>query len=234
MNDIQFSCITQSCLTLCDPMDCSTQGFPVHHKLPELTQTHVHWVGDAIQPSHPLSSPSPPTFNLSQHQGLFSELALHIRWPKYWSFSFSICPTNEYSGLISFRINLFDLLAVQRTLSRVHHSLQFESINSFESIIQPSLWSNSHPSVTTGKIIALTIRTFVSKVMCLLFNMLSRFVIYFLPWSKSLNLMAAVTVHSDFGAQENKICHCFHFFPFCLPSCDGTGWHGLSFLNVEF
>ena len=85
-------------------MDCSMPGLPVHHQLPEFTQTHVHWVGDAIQPSHPLSSPSPPTFNPSQHQGLFNESALRISWPKYWSFSFSISPSKDYSGLISFRI----------------------------------------------------------------------------------------------------------------------------------
>ena len=96
-----FSSVAQSCLTLCDPMDCSMQGLPVHHQLPEPTQTHVHWVGDAIQPSHPLSSPSPPAFNLAQNQ-VFSNGSVLIRWPKYWSFSFSISPSNEYSGLISF------------------------------------------------------------------------------------------------------------------------------------
>ena len=111
----QFSSVTQSCLTLCDPMDCSTPGFPVHHQLLGLTQTHVHQVGAAIQPSHHLlSSASPPAFNLSQHQGLFQWI-LCIRWPKYWSFSFNICPSNEYSGLISLRIDWFDLFAVQRT-----------------------------------------------------------------------------------------------------------------------
>ena len=94
-------------------MDCSTPVFPVLPHLPELAQTHVHWVGDAIQPSHPLSSPSPPAFNLSQYH----ESVLHIRWPKYWSFSFHISPSNEYSGLISFRIDWFDLLAVQGTLN---------------------------------------------------------------------------------------------------------------------
>ena len=96
-------------------MDCSTPGFPVHHQLPELTQTHVHRVGDAIQPSHPLLSPSPPAFSLSQHWVLSSESVLRIRWPKYWSFCFSISPSNEYSGLISFRIDWFDL-AAQGTL----------------------------------------------------------------------------------------------------------------------
>ena len=98
-------------------------GFPVHHELLELTQTHVHRVGDAIHPSHPLLSPS-PTFSLSQNQGLSSESVLCIKWPKYWSFSFSISPSNEYSGLISFRIDLFDLLAVQGTLESLlqHHN----------------------------------------------------------------------------------------------------------------
>ena len=111
-------------------MDCSTPCFPVHHQLPELTQTHVHRVGDAIQLSHLLSSPSPPAFNLSQHQGLFNESALRIRWPKSWSFSF-ISPSNEYSGLISFRTDWLDLLAAQGTLKSLlqHHSS--ESINSF-------------------------------------------------------------------------------------------------------
>ena len=98
---IQFSSVTQACLTLCDPMDCSMPGFPVHHQLLESTQTHVHRVSDAIQTSHPLLSPSPPAFNFFQHQGLFQG-CLHIRWPKYWSFSFSISPSNEYSlGLTS-------------------------------------------------------------------------------------------------------------------------------------
>ena len=121
---IQFSSVAQSCLTLHNPMDCSTPGLPVHHQLPELTQTHVHWIGDATQPSHPLSSSSPPTFNLSQHQGLSNKSALRIRWPNYWSFSFSISPSNEQSGLISFRIDWLDLLAVQRTLKSLlqHHS----------------------------------------------------------------------------------------------------------------
>ena len=98
-----ISSVAQLCPTLCDPMDCSVPDLPVHHQLLEFTQTHVHWVDDAIQPSHSLLSPS-PTFNLSQHQGLFNESVLRIMWPKYWSFSFSISPSNEYSGLISFRM----------------------------------------------------------------------------------------------------------------------------------
>ena len=100
---VQFSSITQSCLTLCDPMNLSTPSLTVHHQLPEFTQTHVHRVSDAIQPSYPLSSPSPPAPNPSQHQGFSNESPLRIRWPKYWSFSFSISPSNEYPGLISFR-----------------------------------------------------------------------------------------------------------------------------------
>ena len=100
-------------------MDCSTPGFPVHHQLPELVQTHVHRVGDAIQPSHPLLSPSPPTFNLSQHQGLFQKSVLRIRWPKYWSFSFHVSSSNGYPGLISFRMDWLDLLAVQGILEEI-------------------------------------------------------------------------------------------------------------------
>ena len=117
----QFSSVAQLCLTLCNPMDCSTLGLPVHHQLPESTQTHVHRVGDNIQPSHALSSPSPPALNLSQHQGLFKS-ALRIRCPKYWSFSIS--PSNEHPGLISFRMDWLDLLAVEGTLKSLlqHHS----------------------------------------------------------------------------------------------------------------
>ena len=106
---IQFSSVAQSCLTLCDPMDCSTPGFPVPHQLPELAQTRVQPVSDAIQPSHPPSSPFSPTPNLFQHQSLFQRVNSYndstLRWPNYWSFSFSISPSNEYSGLISFRMD---------------------------------------------------------------------------------------------------------------------------------
>ena len=112
---IQFSSVTQSYPIFCDPMNRSTPGLPVHHQLPEFTQIHVHWVGDAIQPSHPLSSPSPPALNPSIR--VFSnESTLYMRWPKYWSFSFSISPSKEHPGLISFRMDWLDLLAVQGTL----------------------------------------------------------------------------------------------------------------------
>ena len=116
VNLVQFSSVSQFCLTLCDPMDYSTPGFPVHHQLPELAQTHVHWVSDAIQPSCPQLSPSASALNLSHHQGLSNESTLCIRWPKYWNFSFSISPSNECSGLISFRIDWFDLPVVPGTL----------------------------------------------------------------------------------------------------------------------
>ena len=110
---VQFSSVVQSCLTLCDSMNRSTPGLPVHHQCTEFTQIHVHRDSDAIQPFHPLSSPFSLTFSIR----VFSnESALYIRWPKYWSFSFNISPSNEHSGLISFRMDLLDLLAVQGTL----------------------------------------------------------------------------------------------------------------------
>ena len=141
-----FSChcyccsLAQSCLTLCDPMDCSTPGFLILRYLPELAQTHIDQVGDTIQPSCLLSSPSPPAFNLSQHQGLFNEPALCIRWPKYWSFGFSISPSNEYSRFISFRSDWFDLLAVQGILKSSPTPVRKHQFFG----AQPFLWSNSH------------------------------------------------------------------------------------------
>ena len=119
-----FSSVTQSCPTPCDPMDCSMPGLPVHHQLPEFTQTHVHQVGDDIQPSHPLSSPFLPAFNLPSIRVFSNKSVLRIRWPKYWSCTFNINPSNEYSGLISFRMDWLDLLAVRRTLKSLleYHS----------------------------------------------------------------------------------------------------------------
>ena len=115
-NQDSVSSVAQSCLTLSNPMDRSMLGLPVHHQLPEFTQIQVHWIGDDIQPFHPLSSPSPPAFNFSQHQGLFKWVSSLDQVAKYWSFSFNLSPSNEYSGLMSFRIDWFDLLAVQGTL----------------------------------------------------------------------------------------------------------------------
>ena len=168
-------------------MECSTPGFPVLRHLLELAQTHVHWVSDAIQPSHHLLSPSPPAFNLSQHQISSNELALRNRWPKYWCFIFSINPSNEYSGLISFRIDLFNLLAVQGTLKSLlqHHSSN-ASILHHSSFFMVQL---SHQYMTTGKTIALIRQTYVGKVMSLPFNMLSRLVIAFLPRRKHILIL---------------------------------------------
>ena len=145
-----------------------------------------------------------------------NESTRRIRWPKYWSFSFSIGPCNEYSGLISFRIDWFDLLAVQGTLKSLlqHHS-------SKASILQHSAFFTvqlSHPNVAISKTIILTIQTFVGKVMSLFFNMLSRFVIAFLPRNKHLLISwLQSTICRDFGAQENKVSYCFHQFPIYLP-----------------
>ena len=152
-------------------MNRSTPGLPVHHQLAELTQTHIHRVSDAIQPSHPLSPllllpPIPPSIRVFSH-----ESTLHMRWPKYWSFSFSIIPSKEIPGLI-FRMDWLNLLAVQGTLKSL---LQHHSSNA--SILWCSAFFTvqlSHPYMTTGKTIALTRRTFVGKVMSLLLNMLSR------------------------------------------------------------
>ena len=165
-------------------MNCSMPGLPVHHQLPEFTQTHVHRVSDAIQPSHPLLSPFPPAPIPPSIRVFSNESTLRMRWPKYWSFSFIISPSKEHPGLISFRMDWLDLLAVQGTLKSLlqHHS-------SKASILQHSAFfivQLSHPYMTSGKTIALTRRTFVGKVKSLLFNMLSRLVITFLPRSKHL------------------------------------------------
>ena len=148
----QFSSVAQSCPTLCSPMNRSRLGLPVHHQLPEFTQTHVHWVSDAIQPSHPLSSPSflppiPPSIRI-----FFNKTILRMRWPKYWSFSFNISPSNEYSGLISFRMDWLDLLAVSpRDSQESSPTPQFKSITSsvLSFLYSPTLtylhdyWKNS-------------------------------------------------------------------------------------------
>ena len=157
-----------------------------------------------------LRRPIPPSIRVFSN-----ESTLRLRWPKYWSFSFSISPSNEHLGMISFRTDWLDLLAVQGTLKSLlqHHS-------SKASLFQDSAFFTvqlSHPYMTTGKTIALTRWTFVGKAMSLLFNMLSRLVITFLPRSKCLNFMAATTICSDFGAPRNKVCHCFHCFPIYFP-----------------
>ena len=229
MTSVQFSSVTQSCPTLCNPMDCSTPGLPVQHQLPELAQTHVHWVGDAIQPSHCRPLLLLPSI-LPNIRVFSNESVLRIRWPTYWSFS--ICPSNEYSGLISFRIDWFELLAVQGTLKSL---LQYHS--SKASILQHSalfIVQLSHPYMTVGKTIGLTRWTFISKVMSLVFNMLSRLVMTFLPRNKHLLISWLQSPSAViFGDQKNKVCHCFHYLPIYLPLSDGIKCHDLSFLNVE-
>ena len=197
-------------------MDCSTPGFPVPHQLLEPTQTHFHRLSE---PSTHLILCSPlllPPSIFPSTRVFSNELVLCIKWPMYWSFSFSITPSNQYSGLISFRIDWLDLLAIQGTLKSLlqHHSSKASILwHSVFFIVQ-----HSHPYKTTGKTIALTRQTFVGKVIALLFNMLSELVIVFLPRSKCLLISwlqspSAVILET----QENKVCHCFHCFPIYFP-----------------
>ena len=206
-----FSCTVMS--DSCNPMDCSTLGFPVFHCLPEFAQMHVQ--KELVRPSNHLILCCPLLLPLSIFPSMWlysNELVLHIRWPKYWSFSFSISPSNEYSGWISFRIYWFDLLTVQGTLKSLlqHHSSK-ASVLKCSTFFMVQL---SHPYKTTGKTIALTIWTFIGKVMSLLFNMLSRFVIALLPRSKGL-LISWPQLPSTVILEPKKIVrHCFHFSPF--------------------
>ena len=166
-------------------MNPSMPGLPVHHQLPEFTQIHVHRFSDDIQPSHPLSSLSPPATPIPPSIRVFSnESTLRMRWPQYCSFSLSISPSNEHPGLVSFRMDWLDLLLVQGTRKSL-----LQHYSSKASILRRSAFFTvqlSHPYMTTGKTIALTRKTFVHKVISLLLNMLSRLVITFLPRSKRL------------------------------------------------
>ena len=211
-------------------MDYSIPGLPVYHQLREFTQAHVHWIGDAIQPSHSLSSPS-PAFNFPSIRVFSNELALCISRPKYWSFSFSISPSSEYLGVIFFRMDWLALLAVHGTLKSLlqHHS-------SKASILWRSAFFTvqlSHPYMTTGKTIALIRRTFVDKVMSLLFNMPSSLIITFLPRSKCLLISwlqspSAVilepTAHTNSESESRSLGLFKDFFFF---------WLLLSFFNIN-
>ena len=213
--EYQFSSVVQSCPTLCDPMNCSMPG------LQSITSSRSSLKLMSIESVMPSSHlilchsllllpPIPPSIRVFSNK-----LTLHMRWPKFWSFSFSISPSNEHPELISFRIDWLDLLAVQGTLKSLlqHHS-------SKASILQHSAFFTvqlSHPNMTTGKTIALTRWTFVGKVMSLLLNMLSRLVITFLQRSKHLSFMAAITICIDFGAQKIKVSHSFCCFPIYFP-----------------
>ena len=178
---VEFSSVAQSCPNLCIPMDRSTPVLPVHHQLPEFIHTHVHWIGDAIQPSHLLSSTSPPAFNLSLHQGIFKWVSSLHQVAKVLEFQLQHQSFLEHSGLIFFRMYWLDLPALQGILKSLlqHHS-------SKASVLRCSAFfivQLSHPYVTTGKTIALTRWTFVGKEISLFFKMLSRLAITFLPRS---------------------------------------------------
>ena len=219
-------------------MECSMPGLPVHRQLLELTKTHVHWVGDAIQYLI-LCRPLLLLPSIFPSIRIFSnESALRIMWPKYWSFSFSYSPSNEHPGLICFRMDWLDLLAVQGTLKSLlqHHS-------SKASILRRSIFfivQISHPYMTTGKTIALTRQTFVGKVMSLLCNMLSRLVIAFLPRTKCLLISWQQSPSAVILEPKKIVCHCFHFFPTYLPWSDrdqkpwSSFFEDLHFLNVDF
>ena len=200
-------------------MNCSMPGLPVLHCLPEFAQTHAHWVGDAIQPSHSLLPLLLSSSVFARSRVFSNQSAACIRWPKYWSFNFSISPSSEYSGLVSFRIDRFDLLAVQGTLKSLlqHHSSKAST-----------LWCSaffmvqlSYPYMTTGKTTTLTRRTFVSKVMSLLFNILSRLVITFLPRKDAYKLIVWISyapsgdVQCSFGVLDSEVIP-------DLPICTST------------
>ena len=220
-----FCCclIAKSCPTLWDTMDISTPGF------------HVLSISQSLLKLMSIESVMPSNHFVLCHSLLLlpsifprirafsNESVLCIRWPKYWSFSFSISPSSKYSGLFSFRIDWFDLLAVQGTLKSLlqHHS-------SKASIFQHSAFfmvQLSHPYMTTGKTIALTKWTFVDKRTSLLFNMLSRFIIAFLPRGKCLLISWLHSPSAVILEPKKKVCHCFHCFPSYLPWSDGTGCH---------
>ena len=208
-------------------MDCSPPGFLALHHLSELAQTHVHWVGDAIQPSHPLLL-LPSVFPCIR---VFSkELALRISWPKCWSFSFRISASNEYSGLISFRIDWSNLLASQGTLKCLfqHHSSKTSILRHI--LYGPTLtavhdyWKNhSFDSMNVY---------WQSNVSA--FNTVSRFVIALLPRSKCLLISWLQSPSAVILEPRKIVCHCCHYFPIYLPWSDGTGSHGLHFWTLSF
>ena len=222
--------LTQSCPTLCNPMNRSTPGLPVHHQFPEFTQTHVHQVSDAIQLSHPLSSPSPPALSLPQHQGLFKWVSSSHQVAKVLELLLKHQSFQWISRLISFRMDWFDLLAVQGTLKSLlqHHNLKASILWCSACFIVQL----SHLYMTTGKNIALIRWTFVGKVMSLLFNMLSMLVITFLPRSKCLLiswLQLPSTVIWEFKQRKSVTVS------IVSPSnCHEVMGPDLSFLNVEF
>ena len=220
-----------SCIRIFEiPMDCSTPGFPVPHHLPEFAQIHVHWIRDAIQPSHPLPPTFPFAFNLPQYQGLFQWVSFSHQVAKYWSFSIS--HSNEYSGLITLRIEWLDLLSVQGTLKILlqHHS-------SKPSILQDLAFfivRVSHPHMTTGKP-QLWLGGLLLAKWCLCFLICCLGLSYSLPSKEQESSNSWLQSPSAVILEPKQWeCHHFHFSPFYLPWSDGTKCHDLSFLNVEF
>ena len=210
-------------------MYCSMPGFPVLYHLLEFAQTHVHWVGDGIQPSHTMLSPSPPAFNLSQYQGLLKWISYSHLVAKVLEFQLQHQSSNEYSGLISFRIDLLDLLDSPEFSPTPH----IKSINSSV----PAFFMVQFSHICTwllGRPQLLLHQNFVTKVMSLLFNMLSRFVIAFLAKSKHLITSWLQLLSTVVLAHKKIVFHCFHCFPIYLPWSDGTTCHDLSFLNIDF
>ena len=225
---VHFSSVAQSCPTLWDPMNRSLsitnsqsllKLMPIESVMPS---SHLFLCRPLL-----LLPPIPPSI-----RDFSDESTLHMRWPNYWSFSFSISPTNEHPGLFSFRMDRLDLLAVQGTLKSL-----LQNHSSKASIFQCSAFLTvqlSHSYMTTGKTIALTIQNFVGKVMSLLLNMLSRLVITSLPRSERLLISwlqspSAVALEP----QKNKVWHCLHCLPIYFPWGDGTRCHDLSFLNAK-
>ena len=209
------------------PHGCSMPVFSVLHHLLKFAQTRVHWVGDAIHPSRPLPSPSPSAFNHSQHQGFFQRVDSTSGGQSIGALtSASVLPKNMQTYW-------FDFLEAQGTLKSLKHHRLKVSILCHSAFFMIQI---SHLCMTTGKTIALTIWTFVCKVMHLLFNILSMLSVCHSFSSKEYssfkNFMAAVTVCSDFGAQENRVCHCFHCFPIYLPWSDGNGCHDSFFFLI--
>ena len=223
--------VTKLCLILCDPMYCSvlaSLSFTISWSLLRLVPFESMMLSNHLILCCPLLLPSVfPSIRVFS-----SEAAFRIRWPKYWSFSSSISPSSEYSGLISFRIDWFDLFTVWGTLKNLLHyyNRKYQFFGA-----QPSLWSMSHIRMwLLEKNIALAVWTFVGKVMSLLFNVLSRFIMAHLPRNKHL-LISWLQSLSTTSLEPKKIkWQCFHFFSFYLPWSDGTRCHDLCFLNVEF
>ena len=207
----QFISVAQLCPALCNPMDCSTSGFPVHHQLLEPIPTHLHHVSDAIQSSHPLLSPSPPTFSLFQHQGLF-------QWASFFASSGQSIGASASASVLLMNIQDWFLLGWTGWISLL--SKRLSRLFSHTTVWRHQFFSAQHFFIvqlsylymTTGKTIALTIWTSVGKVMSLLFNTLSRLVSISSKKQVSFNFMAEVTICSDFGTQENKVCHCISLF----------------------